>query len=378
MRIASCGLRVSLGWFGLRRYRNRKPCAAIGGVLGPHAPLLDGEQPARDRQPHAGPGGSSPRRGAAKKPLERCPRISLRDAGTAVAHADLSPRPDTDAPMSIARIGRCVLGRVLEQLRQRRGGQPRIESHEARRSTTDTATGWRCSACPTWSRAASTISDGCTQRCVVGDRAGVDACHLEDVIEKPRQPFDLRQHQIALVATIGVGEPRRLQVAGGDANRGERRAQIVRERRQAAPTSAPRAGAPVRPTCSSSRKCARSIAIAATPPTASSAPASGAAPDIASRPIGLAPRRSGTNRQPADLRRDASGGCPSLDRACDRPARQLARDRASGARPASRRQPLGAVGGGRSPRSPDRSDARSPAPGREAPAGCRSSAARRG
>ena len=65
-----------------------------------------------------------------------------------------------------------------------------------------------------------------------GDRAGIDPRHLEDVLEQPRQPFDFGQNQVALLQPLVGGQRRRLDVGRGDANRRERRAQIVAERRQ--------------------------------------------------------------------------------------------------------------------------------------------------
>ena len=63
-----------------------------------------------------------------------------------------------------------------------------------------------------------------------GDGAGVDARHLENVLEQARQPLDLGEHQIALLAPLVLAQPRRLQIARGDADRGQRRPQVVAER----------------------------------------------------------------------------------------------------------------------------------------------------
>ena len=95
-----------------------------------------------------------------------------------------------------------------------------------------TSSWWPAAACSTWSRAAATISDGCAQRGFGGDRAGVDAGHLEDVLEQPRQPLDFRQDQVALLEPFVGGQRRRLDVARGDADGRERRPQVVPERRE--------------------------------------------------------------------------------------------------------------------------------------------------
>ena len=39
------------------------------------------------------------------------------------------------------------------------------------------------------------------------DRAGVDPRHFQDVLEQPRQPLDLGEHQRALIAPLVVGQP---------------------------------------------------------------------------------------------------------------------------------------------------------------------------
>ena len=66
-----------------------------GAVLGPHAPVLDGEQTAHDPQAHARAGGPRFRRGTAIEALEQVRQVGRRDARTMIAHLDDEPiRPD--------------------------------------------------------------------------------------------------------------------------------------------------------------------------------------------------------------------------------------------------------------------------------------------
>ena len=187
------------------------------------------------------------------------------------------PRRDVDG-----RAWRRVLRGVLQQMRQRRGGQPRIEPHRhvgsmrrrpacaaaacarpgrapPRRSPTDapSATRWR----PRRRRCAP--SRGCSGTAGSGAR--------------PRT----RIRSLCSRSSVGR-QRRRLDIAGRDANGRERRAQIVAERRQQRRLqllALARQLAALR----SSRNCARSIAIATTPASVSSVPP---------RPAGR-PRRAG-------------------------------------------------------------------------------------
>ena len=67
---------------------------------------------------------------------------------------------------------------------------------------------------------------------VLGDGARVDAGHIEDVLEQPRQSRRLGQDQVALLQTLGVGQLGPLEVARRDADGRQRRPQVVAERRQ--------------------------------------------------------------------------------------------------------------------------------------------------
>ena len=62
-----------------------------------------------------------------------------------------------------------------------------------------------------------------------GDGARVDPRHFQYVLEQAIQPLDFRQNQVALLLAIGIVQPRRLQIAGRDANGGQRRSQVVTE-----------------------------------------------------------------------------------------------------------------------------------------------------
>ena len=54
------------------------------------------------------------------------------------------------------------------------------------------------------------ISDGCAQRDSAAIAAGVDARHLEDVLEQPGQTLDLGQNQVALLDAVRRRRARRL------------------------------------------------------------------------------------------------------------------------------------------------------------------------
>ena len=64
------------------------------------------------------------------------------------------------------------------------------------------------------------------------DGARVDASHLENDVEQALQPLHFGEDDVRLLAALRYGEPRRVQIAGGDANGRQRRSQIVRQRRQ--------------------------------------------------------------------------------------------------------------------------------------------------
>ncbi len=65
-----------------------------------------------------------------------------------------------------------------------------------------------------------------------GNRAGVDASHVEDVLEQAGQAFGFRQDQVALLEPFVGCQRGRLDVARGDADGRERRAQVMPQRSQ--------------------------------------------------------------------------------------------------------------------------------------------------
>ena len=65
--------------------------AAVRAVLGPDAPVLDGEQTAHDPQAHSRAGRSRFRRGTAVEALEEVRQVGRRDPRTVVAHLDDEP-----------------------------------------------------------------------------------------------------------------------------------------------------------------------------------------------------------------------------------------------------------------------------------------------
>ena len=78
------------------------------------------------------------------------------------------------------------------------------------------------------------ISDGYTH-CARGRHgASIDLRHLEDVLKQPRQPVQAAQRDVHLTGALLVGQSRRRgdEIADGDLDRRQRRAKVVRQRRE--------------------------------------------------------------------------------------------------------------------------------------------------
>ena len=127
------------------------------------------------------------------------------------------------------RARRRVLGGVLQQVGERRGGQPRIEPHRHVRIDLRPQLVPAQRVLDLVARRGDDLGRMRPPR-FGGDGAGIDARHLEDILEQPGQALDLGQDQIALFPAVLGRQRRRLEFAGGDADRGERRPQIVSER----------------------------------------------------------------------------------------------------------------------------------------------------
>ncbi len=276
-----------------RRCVNRAPPS--GAVLGPDPAALHGQQAARDPQAHAGARGAGPRRVAAIEPLEQARQVGGRDARPVVAHRHRQPggrrrRRDLDR-----RTWRRVLRRVLEHVRERRGGEAGVEPHRdvglggrprrraaARRAPPGrgrrrrSRTGGR--SAPRWPRRRrrAVPSRGCSGTAAAAARL---------------RPGSVRSAPAGPARTV-----RRL--AGWRRRRGWRSAASAGRVRAtpAAPSSAARSGGSGPAALRSSRNCARSIPMATTPARASRVPGSTGRPAAASSPIGLVPTRSGTRR----------------------------------------------------------------------------------
>jgi hypothetical protein len=59
----------------------------------------------------------------------------------------------------------------------------------------------------------------------------LDARHVDDVLEEPRQPVQLRAHDLHLFLPLRRRQTRRLQISHRDGDRRERRLHVVAERR---------------------------------------------------------------------------------------------------------------------------------------------------
>ena len=145
---------------------------------------------------------------------------------------------------------------------------------------------------PPWASAASTISAGVTQsRGRPGWRrhrsAPCRGCPEQSASGGAARP---RRHPPALAgSSIGRSFA---QVVDGHAENGQRRLEIVAERRQQRRGQLA-ACRWISAASRSSRKCARSTAIATTPATASSAPTSNVVAPVTSRPTAFVPWRNG-------------------------------------------------------------------------------------
>ena len=207
--------------------------AAVGTVLRPDPAALDRQQPAGDPEAHARARRARLRRVAAVEPLEEVRQVGRRDAGTVIAHLDHQPfvGHSRAARRSSSPAG-AVLGGVLQQVRQRRGGQTRIEPHRhirvdvhvqrvplqrrarpgrapRRRSPTDASSAIRRRSPPASMRAISRMFWN----------------------SRVRRSTSARIRSLCSSRSSAVSA-RRLDVARRDTNGRERRAQIVSQRRE--------------------------------------------------------------------------------------------------------------------------------------------------
>ena len=202
-----------------------------GAVLGPDPALLDRPAaPGRSRGPCPCPTpalsrqrrGRTVRTDAAGRPgrsraVDREPRRPI-------------PRPDHARSTSIVDPAAILRG-VLQQVRQRGRGQPRIEPHRHVVARSSTVTWCPASVCSTWSRAAATISDGWVHRDSVAT-APASMRAISRMFWNSRVSRSTSVRMRSLCSARPRREPGRHDVAGGDADGGQRRAQIVPERRQ--------------------------------------------------------------------------------------------------------------------------------------------------
>ena len=285
--------------------------------------------------------------------LEHVRQIGFGDAGAAIAHGNGQPVGADRRAHLDRRAGRRVLRGVLEQLRRARRRSAADRAAPAGRRRPRRRTARPRSDGSTRLRAASMISDGDTQRVSCGDRAGVDARHLEDVLEQARQPVDLGEDQVALLAPLLLVGPRGLEVARRDPDRGQRRPQIVAERGEQRRLQR----------LALAREIGRLALVEELRPLDRDRGEAG--DGVERRRLRSAGRRPPAGRSAgrrAAAARIAPSGAPGarllplLDLAID--GRQLARDRASAAAGRPRRRATRSRAARRSPRSRNRSGAR--------------------
>ena len=209
-------------------------CAPPSGpILRPDPAAFDGQQPARNPEPHARARrlassrrrrDRTDRRGAAGRPA-RCP-------GRGRAPGSTSPSSVTRACTLMVEPGRRVLGRRSPADARARSRSAAGRAAPARPDRRARRADARCSVCSTWSRAAATISEGCAQR----GSAAIAPASMRAISRmfwksRVRRSTSARIRSLCSTPVVG-GQPRGLDVARGDANGRERRAQVVAERRQ--------------------------------------------------------------------------------------------------------------------------------------------------
>ena len=205
--------------------------SAAGRVLGPHAAALRLEQLAGDPQAHAGPGRPVAPAGPAVEPLEQPRHVGLGQSGAVVADRDRQSA-DVDAGADVdGGARRRVLGGVLEHVRQRRRGQPRIDAHRL-----VTADGDVHGMPP--QRPADLIAcggrrfptDGSGAAALATPPASIRA--ISRMFSNSRSRRSTSTWMTSVCSARSPGDSAAAQVGSGDANRGERRPQVVAERRQ--------------------------------------------------------------------------------------------------------------------------------------------------
>jgi hypothetical protein len=158
-------------------------------------------------------------------------QISVCDSRAVVAHAkDEVGSRDLAADVNRRALGG-ILCRVFEQMRQRRGGQARVQSHGRVRFDRERHAVLR-------QRLFDLITSGrhdlrrVRPTILCRDGAGINARHFEDIVEQAHEAFDFGKNQVTLFRTAFFRQPRRFEICGSDANRGQRGPQVVTERGQ--------------------------------------------------------------------------------------------------------------------------------------------------
>ena len=291
------------------RHGHRELRAAVRAVLRPDAPVLDRQQSADDPQAHAGARGARLRCRAAIEALEQVRQVGRRDA----RRRDRAPR--SSAPRRSTRAVTSIV-------------DPRGEYCAAFSS--------RCASAVAVRRGSSRTGTSGSMRDL--HLVCPAACARPDRARPRRSPTDAssairwppRRHRCAPsrgrsgTAASGARPP-----TGSDRSAPSRSSRVssgawrllaamriaVSGVRRSWPSEASSAVFSCSlcrvssPALRSSRNCARSIAIATTPASVSSVPASTGRPAAASRPIGFVPTRSGTSRMvpPVDRHRAMTG-----------------------------------------------------------------------
>ena len=232
---AGCSCHMSCSTAGCRPRvggdDNGEPRPAVGAILDRNAAVFGREQSAGDRQSHPGPG--RPDRGfrPAVEPLEDVRQVLRRHPGAPIAHAQGQAVSRHDGSDLHRAARRRVLRRVLDDVRQRARRQARIDPHETIRFDIGRE------RVPV-QRVSDLFAGGFDDLRridpaeVRADRTGIDARHLQDVLEQAIQAFDFRHDQRALLAPLLVVRPRRLEIRRGHANGRQRRPEIVGDRRE--------------------------------------------------------------------------------------------------------------------------------------------------
>lgn len=160
------------------------------------------DEPLRDPEAHAGarrpPGRRAP---SSEEPIEHVRQIASREPRAMVAHSNEELRAGKLAGHVDRRAARGILGGVFQQMRQRRRGQPGVETHQGVRLCGD-------EEAMLLQRLVDLLTSGGDD--LRGMRpslfgrhsASIEPRHVQHVVEQTREALDFGKNQVALLGAI--------------------------------------------------------------------------------------------------------------------------------------------------------------------------------